>query len=720
MQPIRLKLTNFLSYRDAEIDLSNIDSAALTGENGSGKSSLLDAITFALFGEGTRGGARQMDAYVTTGADECRVEMEFELANQYYRIVRHRSIARNKSLLELFFRDYTGAWQAISGKNISDTDTKIAEILRMDYRTFTASAFVLQGKADSLTADMTDQERKEVLASILGLDQWDRVLEATRERSRSNKAEAQTLQAQAQRLEATVSEAQPIRDRLQQCRDELAATQVSLAESEAELAQLQTKAGSGDQIEAQVVDVRRQMRAAEQDKAALDSERTQAQAIIASAQRVLALGPEINRAVAYEAELAPQVDAMNKQAAEYDRISRELETVTRSMSAWDQQQQSTISRLTATIKANQTQASLLGRVPCAGDTQQACTLLAAARKASEDLVKQEAELADIRRLSNPHNTRYGQLSEAREAVNYDVHALDRLRRDLDTCRITSRRLPELQAATTRAIEAGERVTQIDDKTIAVLENIDALTAKREALLKQYQDAAEAKALLDHCTTHVNALRLGIQNRLVEIGNMEARLETTSKAAEELTTIRDKAAGLTEQQLTLDVLEQACSKRGGVPALIVENAVPEIERLANDVLSRVSAGRLSVRLDTQVEGKSTGTMQEVLRITVLDGGIERPYRNYSGAERFVVDISLRVALSKFLSHRAGAEIRTLVIDEGFGSLDAAGRQRIVEALDIIRRDFGLCLIITHLDELKDSMPHRITVVKTVNGSEVTVA
>jgi exonuclease SbcC len=62
---------------------------------------------------------------------------------------------------------------------------------------------------------------------------------------------------------------------------------------------------------------------------------------------------------------------------------------------------------------------------------------------------------------------------------------------------------------------------------------------------------------------------------------------------------------------------------------------------------------------------------------------------------------------------------LVIDEGFGSQDAEGRQKLIEAINIIRPDFKKILVITHLEELKDAFPARIEVTKTPSGSEVQV-
>jgi exonuclease SbcC len=61
----------------------------------------------------------------------------------------------------------------------------------------------------------------------------------------------------------------------------------------------------------------------------------------------------------------------------------------------------------------------------------------------------------------------------------------------------------------------------------------------------------------------------------------------------------------------------------------------------------------------------------------------------------------------------------VIDEGFGSQDAEGRQRLIEAINSVRDEFAKIIVITHLDELKDAFSARIEVSKHSTGSQVQV-
>jgi exonuclease SbcC len=131
--------------------------------------------------------------------------------------------------------------------------------------------------------------------------------------------------------------------------------------------------------------------------------------------------------------------------------------------------------------------------------------------------------------------------------------------------------------------------------------------------------------------------------------------------------------------------------------------------------------MNVRFVTQAEYKDhrRDDLRETLDIQISDNAGVRDYEMYSGGEAFRVNFAIRLALSEVLAQRAGARLQTLVIDEGFGSQDALGRQRLVEAINMIRDDFATILVITHIDELKDVFPARIEVSKTPTGSRITL-
>ena len=112
---------------------------------------------------------------------------------------------------------------------------------------------------------------------------------------------------------------------------------------------------------------------------------------------------------------------------------------------------------------------------------------------------------------------------------------------------------------------------------------------------------------------------------------------------------------------------------------------------------------------------TGMPSEELDIRIADEVGTRAYETFSGGEAFRIDFALRIALSKLLAQRSGAPLPTLFIDEGFGSQDTQGKERLTEAIQSIQADFRKIIVITHIEDIKDAFPTRIEVTKTESGS-----
>jgi exonuclease SbcC len=193
MIPQKLSLTNFMCYREAELNLSGIHVACLAGENGAGKSALLDAITWALWGN-SRLGARGDDDLIRLGADKMRVELTFGLGGDVYRVLRRREAGKySRTMLDFQVQD-NGRWRSLVEGGVRATQRKIENVLRLDYDTFVNSAFLRQGRADEFTVK-TAAERKRVLSDILGLDRWSIYEDRVKGRQRTVEAEVEAIKA---------------------------------------------------------------------------------------------------------------------------------------------------------------------------------------------------------------------------------------------------------------------------------------------------------------------------------------------------------------------------------------------------------------------------------------------------------------------------------------------------------------------------------------------
>jgi exonuclease SbcC len=297
--------------------------------------------------------------------------------------------------------------------------------------------------------------------------------------------------------------------------------------------------------------------------------------------------------------------------------------------------------------------------------------------------------------------------EARRALQERVRALEPFEREAAALATAEAALPgdEANAAALAAMVVARAQAIAEDVSLhesleAELQGLEAeqaafarATAGRDAAADAWKKNAEALAIWDEKLARCDALR------------------------EEGKTRRQERAGAERDQANHEELIRIFGKNG-IQALIIENAVPEIENEANLLLARLTDNSMRVAFRTQRDLKNQ-SVAETLDIDISDQLGTRKLECFSGGESFRVHFAIRVALSKLLARRAGARLQTLVIDEGFGSQDTEGRERLVEAIHAVQEEFDKILVITHIDELKDAFPTRIEITKNHLGSQIAV-
>jgi exonuclease SbcC len=375
--------------------------------------------------------------------------------------------------------------------------------------------------------------------------------------------------------------------------------------------------------------------------------------------------------------------------------------------------------------------------------------------------------SQITRLSSAENERVKFASEVSQLTER-VERLEELAKDWDTT--GKKRLKEVEKLLESgkfAVEEQKALAKLDKELAKLGYDTSAHDDAREKeselrfVDEEYGNLKSAKEVNKQIESEIASLQTEIENRKSEIINLEAEyqaaknnldeaeaqspnIETAErelfKLREEENKVRSELGGAQQRVDILTTqrarkadyekereefqkqiarhrtLERAFGK-DGVPALLIEQALPQIEEKANDLLDRLSDGQMSVRFVTQAEykDKKREDLKETLDIQISDAAGVRNYEMYSGGEAFRVNFALRLALSEILAQRKGARLQTLVIDEGFGSQDVQGRQRLIEAINMVKNDFAKILVITHLDELKDAFPSRIEVEKGERGS-----
>lgn len=303
------------------------------------------------------------------------------------------------------------------------------------------------------------------------------------------------------------------------------------------------------------------------------------------------------------------------------------------------------------------------------------------------------------------------------ALRYDQEEHQAVQRELAQLKAVEEEHRQLHAVRERLAEEEQRheetraaLRRSREEARAEQERLDGLEAGLVELPTLQRRRQEAEQVLQTAQSALGQARLALGAAQREL----ERLQEVEQSYREKKRAHQEAA---ERRSIYDELSAALGKRG-VQAMLIETAVPEIEREANELLARMTDGEMSLQLAMQRSTKQ-GSVVETLDINISDAQGTRAYEMYSGGQAFRINFALRIALSRLLARRAGASLQTLVIDEGFGTQDTAGQDRLVEAIRSIQDEFEKILVITHIVELKESFPVRIEIERTAEGSRWTV-
>lgn len=216
MIPIKLQLKNFLSYGPQlqTINFGNYPLICLSGKNGHGKSALLDAMTWAIWGHArkTSNTSKADQGLLRLGQTNMTVIFEFEYNAHHYQIRREFSFSYGKPHTALDFGVFDTTKQAyvpLTDKTIRKTQETIENTIRLDFESFINSAFLRQGHANEFS-QKSPKERKEILATILGLNRYEEVRKRASEKVRTHSAQIIALQALQEKRKQELEQKEPV------------------------------------------------------------------------------------------------------------------------------------------------------------------------------------------------------------------------------------------------------------------------------------------------------------------------------------------------------------------------------------------------------------------------------------------------------------------------------------------------------------------------------
>jgi exonuclease SbcC len=192
VRPLRLSVEGFTSFRDRlDVDFSGLDLFAITGPTGAGKSSLIDALVFALYGQVPRVG----DDYkqlISHGAERLSVLFEFAVGKERYRVAR--AVRRSGPSQQNLERWSAGGWASLAGK-VREIRDEVDRILGLDYDGFTRSVVLPQGQFDAFLKG-EPKERRKILIALLSLSVYERMQQIANQKAAAARAEGDFIKRQ--------------------------------------------------------------------------------------------------------------------------------------------------------------------------------------------------------------------------------------------------------------------------------------------------------------------------------------------------------------------------------------------------------------------------------------------------------------------------------------------------------------------------------------------
>ena len=810
MIPIKLTLENFKCYRKGvpPLLLAGVHIACLSGANGNGKSSLLDAITWALWGDAVH---RPQEELVHLGEQDMRVELEFLAGGssrgngqgQLYRVIRRyargRGARSGATSLELQVAIAGGEgdseFRSVSGNTVRETEAAIRKLVGMDYDTFVNSAFLVQGRADEFTTKRP-AERQRVLADILGLGFYDLLQERARQKGRELANEIQRIEAEVRAWNQELSRLPEYREELARVEVELAQAREGLTAAQQEATQLRERVESLLGRRRELEEVTRQGKTARDEMEQLRAQTEQHTHRIKEWEVVVSRDEQVTAAYTRLAELRARDAEMGGLREQYIRLQTQQAPLSQRVQAVPnleagvsqsraeltvveekavglqsrqvELQQMEISRQTMesdNVRLRREMEELRSKVDMLKEGDARCPLCGTelGSEGKEHIQGEyEAQGRVLAQRYRQNEATLGELSPRQDKMAKAV------KREATEVEETSRRLQDRIAALGQQLEEARKapleLAAVERELAALGYDPSAHEQVKEAL-QGLSGAEDEHRLLEQATAGLPQERESLE-RVSALA--ESRQEAVAQAEERVSAIQGDITGLadledglkaaegrrrTQEELheglvarhgfldgwlkhsqevegnraegeaelsriagQREVFDQLAVAFGrtGVQALLVEAAMPELEAEANRLLARMTENTMHLKLETQRESHRGETV-ETLEIKVADALGTRSYETFSGGEAFRINLALRIALSKLLAHRSGAPMPTLFIDEGFGTQDAAGRERILDVIQSIADDFECILVITHMDEVKDAFPVRIEVERTANGS-----
>ncbi len=726
MIPIKLQLINFLSHKNTEIDFTNLNAICLYGENGAGKTSILDGMLYALYSYTSRG---RDDSLIKLGERKMRVEFLFEMEGTLYKVIKEKEIGKTKNT-SLYMVTPDEEVLVATGERV---DEYIESLLGMNYDTFTSTFFLLQDNAYRFIL-ATPTERYKILFDILGLEVYQEYRKVASYSKREAEGKVTFFSQQIADRVKIVEGKDSLVKSLQNVEQELSRIASIRIESEKHYIDKEKDLST---ILARIKEIQK-ITSTDIEKEILNSQKK-----IAQYQATVRMKPQVEEALKQKAELNQKLTNLFESERivmkEYDEAKAKYnEVVERENKVKIQIEQIESKIREYSIRIEQSKktvadyekvANLLNQVPCGGVGQYAtCRLIANA-------VESKEKIPQVQNTIKQYEEEIKKFEQEKKSLTQILQKIAKEKEQvIQYGKSVSQKVKELQAqkdALTKQIEEVEKLCSMQSAVASAekalemeQERLKQLEQEKEKLAQTKQEEQILAKLYKETLIQVETLKKQVtelKNSETELirqkSQIESQIELCNKAELELKELQIQLDKAKKNAYIYSVLDEAYEK---IPKIMFTNYIVALESKVNEILNRISNTGMQVELVTERQTKTTKTVKNTLDIIVSDIIGERRIENFSGGEKTRLTLAFTVALSELASKKAGHRILTLAIDEPPG-LDMQGFKDFASTINQLIQEgmFAKCFVISHSGELIDEFEQKIKVQKLNGSSEVMV-
>lgn len=310
-----------------------------------------------------------------------------------------------------------------------------------------------------------------------------------------------------------------------------------------------------------------------------------------------------------------------------------------------------------------------------------------------------------------------------QELNYDRTSHQNLLTSLRQSQTCQLRYQELQKAKQEYPQLKTKLIELEQLLQQRLQDKQGSQDKLQYHLTQQKNIADNRQEIKVLEQQIYQRRQQLDELISRSGRVQQSLTQIDNLKNQHQNTENQLKEYEKQYRIYQELTQAFGKNG-IQAFTIENILPQLEAKANQILARLTGNQFHVQFLTQRASKGTSKKKtkliDTLDILIADAGGTRPYETYSGGEAFRINFSVRLALAKLLAQRSGTALQMLIVDEGFGTQDSEGCNRLVGAINAIASDFACILTVTHMPQFKEAFQTRIEVYKGDKGSSLQVS